>query len=229
MDDKFLNKFINKFKDKFTKSKQTYPNNYEYAFSTEEIENINKQNKQKIQELKQDIFTKKKDIQKPNTEEVLSKIETNQEEVKITKEENQDSDTNELEEKIESKESLEEETIKKEDLPLPKNSFINLNDDHQKLIMDKWNEIKPNKIDKDIIDGKDLLNHNYTITYADDAAKFIHHIRKEYEIVICYLIGFNNEKQGIYDKTIFSNKIDEEWKHLNSYIKILEKIRNFKK
>ena len=126
MDDKFLNKFINKFKDKFTKSKQTYPNNYEYAFSTEEIENINKQNKQKIQELKQDIFTKKKDIQKPNTEEVLSKIETNQEEVKITKEETQDSNTNELEEKIESKESLEEETTKKEDLPLPKNSFINL-------------------------------------------------------------------------------------------------------
>ena len=34
MDDKFLNKFINKFKDKFTKSKQTYPNNYEYDIST---------------------------------------------------------------------------------------------------------------------------------------------------------------------------------------------------
>ena len=95
--------------------------------------------------------------------------------------------------------------------------------------MDKWNEIKPNKIDKDIINGKDLLNHNYTITYADDAARFIHYIRKEYEVVICYLIGFNNEKQGIYDKTIFSSKIDDEWKHLNSYIKILEKIRNFKK
>ena len=97
------------------------------------------------------------------------------------------------------------------------------------MVSDKWNEIRLNQIDNDIIDGKDLLNHNYTITYADEATKFIHYIRKEYEIVICYLIGFNNEKQGIYDKTIFSSKIDDEWKHLNSYIKILEKIRNFKK
>ena len=112
--------------------------------------------------------------------------------------------------------------------PQPKNSFINLSPEHQQLVMDKWNEIKQSKIDKDIIDGKDLLNHNYTITYADEALKFIHYIRKEYEVVICYLIGFNNEKQGIYDKTIFSDKIDNEWKYLNNYIKILEKIRKNK-
>ena len=60
-------------------------------------------------------------------------------------------------------------------------------------------------------------------------AKFIHLIRKRYEVVICYLIGFNNEKKGIYDKTIFSSRIDDEWKFLNQYIKVLEKIRSFRK
>ena len=95
--------------------------------------------------------------------------------------------------------------------------------------MEKWNEIDIKEIDKDIMDGKEILNHNYTITYADEAEKFIHDIRKKYEIVICYLIGFNNEKKGIFDKTIFSLKMDDEWKHLAQYIKILEKIRNFKK
>lgn len=214
MDDKLIHKFINKVKDKFIKTNKTYPEVSEYAFSSEEIENINKQNKQKIQELKQNTIINKKE-NKPNTEEILSKIENHN---------------------LEETKDIQEETITKEEITTEeetkepqKNSFITLNEETQQLIMNKWNEIKLNKIDKDIIDGKDLLNHNYTYSYADDASKFIHYIRKEYEIIICYLIGFNNEKQGIFNKTIFSNKIDDEWKHLNSYIKILEKIRNFKK
>ena len=108
-------------------------------------------------------------------------------------------------------------------------SFINLSKENQKIVMEKWNSIDIVAIDRDILYGKDLLNHNYTITYPDDAARFIHKIRKEYEVVICYLIGFNNEKKGIYDKTIFSSKIDDEWHYLNQYIKILEKIRSSKK
>jgi len=232
MDDKLIHKFINNVKNKFIKAKTTYPNNSEYAFSTEEIENINKQNKQKIQELKKDIFTKKKDnYNKQNNEEILSKIETNieteREVTKTTIETNNNSEQQKEEIPIEStiKQDILDSNSDKIEKPHQKNSFINLNPEHQKLVMDKWQEIKLNKIDKDIIDGKDLLNHNYTITYADEAAKFIHYIRKEYEVVICYLIGFNNEKQGIFDKTIFSDKIDNEWKYLNSYIKILEKIR----
>lgn len=223
MDDKLIHKLMNIVKDKFTKTKQTYHDSYDYAFSVEEIENINKQNKQKIQELKQDIFTKNKiNNDKPSTEEVLSKVETNIEvENEVTEAINNPEDNLEI-----PQEELIEEPIDDEK---NKNSFIHLNPEHQKLVMDKWNEINLNKIDKDIIDGKDLLNHNYNITYADDAAKFIHYIRKEYEIVICYLIGFNNEKQGVLNKTIFSSKMDDEWKHLSSYIKILEKIRNFKK
>ena len=213
MDEKLVQKLINKVKNKFNKQKQDLNNNYEYAFSLEEIEYIHKQNKQKIQELKEDIFKKKKD--KPKTDEILSKIETNIE------------PTTEVIEPTPRQEELEKEPPKKEEVN--NNSYINLSKEHQDIVMKKWNEINLNKIDKDIINAKDLLNHNYTITYADDAARFIHYIRKEYEVVITYLIGFNNEKQGILNKTIFSDKTDNEWKYLNSYIKILEKIRNFKK
>jgi len=95
--------------------------------------------------------------------------------------------------------------------------------------MKSWNEIDLQQIDKDIIEGKDLLNHNYNITYGDNAARFVHDIRKKYEIVICYLIGFNNEKKGNLNKTIFAERVDDEWKHLNNYIKLLEKIRSFRK
>lgn len=228
MNDRFINKFITKVKDKFTKNKSTYNDFSEYAFSMEELENINKQNKQKIQELKQDVFSKKEESKdKPNTDEVLSRIEANIEIDNDVTEAILDSE--EIVEDIQEipQESLIEDLVEEVD-DKPKNSFVNLSLEHQKLVMDKWGEIKSSKIDKDIIDGKDLLNHNYTITYADDAARFIHYIRKEYEVVVCYLIGFNNEKQGIYDKTIFSSKIDDEWKYLGNYIKILEKIRKNK-
>ena len=60
--DIFKFKFIDKVKNKFTKKSTNNKNNYEYAFSTEELETINKQNKQKILELKQDIFEGKKEV-----------------------------------------------------------------------------------------------------------------------------------------------------------------------
>ena len=214
MNDVFIFKFIDKVKNKFTKKSTNNKNNYEYAFSTEELETINKQNKQKILELKQDIFESKKEVkEKVNTDEVLSKIETNI-----------DNEVTGPIPIIDIKEPLNDEVFEDEKEP----SYINLSLDEQKLVMDKWKEININKIDKDIMDGKNLLKSNYTITYADEAAKFIHYIRKEYEVVICYLIGFNNEKQGIKNKTIFSSKIDNEWKYLSNYIKILEKIRKNK-
>lgn len=228
MDDKLINRFITKIKDKLTKNKAVTPTVSEYAFSTEELENINKQNKQKIQDLKQDIFSKdKKTKEEKNNIEDTKELPIIEEETKKEEEITKDKPKEITEESKEESLSI-QKTVDKEEKP-QQNSFINLNEEHQKLVMNKWNEINLSKIDNDIIEGKDLLNHNYTITYADDAAKFIHHIRKEYEIVICYLIGFNNEKQGIMNKTIFSSKIDEEWKYLSNYIKVLEKIRNFKK
>lgn len=252
MEDKIVFKFINKIKDKLSKNKTTYPAFDEYAFSTEEIKTITKQNKEKIQELKQDIFSKQKKEQEEIKipENNITEFETDKEIVESSKEitendnrtaklENNESDLKidkkeehlEVKEQISNKEEIENKEQIKEGLKeeQPKNSFINLNEEYQKIVMNKWKEIDYKQLDKDIIDGKDLLNHNYTITYADDAAKFIHNIRKKYEVVICYLIGFNNEKKGIYEKTIFSDKMENEWKHLNNYIKVLEKIRSFRK
>lgn len=246
MEDKIVHKFIAKVKDKLSRNKTTYPSVSEYAFSSEEIEDMTKQNKQKIQELKQDLSFSAKKKEKETSKlqidnEVLSPVEAQTViEVGLAKEmiqEYQDQNitkqeiTEDPEKKDEKKESTSRKTKESlaETKEFSKNSFIHLNSEHQHLVMEKWNEIDPLQIEKDITEGKNLLNRNYTITYADDASRYIHHIRKNYEIVICYLIGFNNEKKGIYDKTTFSSKMDEEWKYLNNYIKVLEKIKSFKK
>ena len=228
MNDGFINKFIGKFKDKFSKNKNNYQDLLEYAFSDAEIESINKENKQKIQELKQDVFSVKKDNNKVTTEEVLSKMDSivYKEEETTTINDNEIIDSDDEEEVLVISE--EEEVIDKDLEVGPKNSFINLSDEAKGAVMNAWKSILSNKIDKDIMEAKDLFSRNYTITYADEASKFIHYIRKEYEVVICYLIGFNNEKQGIYDKTFFADKIENEWKFFNSYIKLLEKIRKNK-
>lgn len=262
MEDNAVYKLLNKLKDKFSKNNTTVQETNEYAFSNEEIASITEQNKQKIQELKQDIFPKKE--KKPSPLSTLNKLTDNQKiDIKPIPT-NDETGEVQSQEEMEPKPVLPQKIIEKTDLTTnmttpsvetdhfeikeldkelapvgetestsqenkPKNSFVNLSPENQKLVMDKWKKIDSSQIDKDIINGKDLLNHNYTITYADEAARFIHYIRKEYETVVCYLIGFNNEKKGIYDQTIFSSKIDEEWRHLNQYIKILEKIRNFKR
>ena len=244
-DNNLIHKFVRHVKSKFTKNSKGYPSVTEYAFSSEEIEKISKQNKQKILDLKQDGYPREvkkeesvlKTLDKMKVENVsameradgdgssdkddfvkksFSKEETLVEDKEVS-----------VNQTLKEKEKLEEkvEEISKQ----PVNSFVSLNSDNQKIVMENWNAIDIREIDKDIMDGKEILNHNYVITYADEAEKFIHDIRKKYEIVVCYLIGFNNEKKGIFDKTIFSSKMDDEWKFLGQYIKILEKIRNFKK
>ncbi len=234
-DNNLIHKFVRHVKSKFTKNSKGYPSVTEYAFSSEEIEKISKQNKQKILDLKQDSSSSKN----KKTPSVLNTLD------KMGEEENTvcdstllESNTNSLEKEVnqdlvESNEKVMEEEkledIVEEIAKKPVNSFVEINSDNQRIVMENWNEIDIREIDKDIMDGKEILNHNYTITYADEAEKFIHDIRKKYEIVVCYLIGFNNEKKGIFDQTIFSSKMDDEWKFLRQYIKILEKIRNFKK
>lgn len=250
MEEKLVHKLITKFKDKVSKNKTSYPSLSDYAFSTEELEDLKRENKQKIQELKQDVFSKKKELvikQELAQENLLAGsedtmidsdsnsdvLEENQENDNIHFSSEAEKQTKEtkvfpLEEQSDSLEKTIEESTE-EMGSAAKNSFVNLSLEYQNIVMSKWMELDSKQIDKDIMDGKELLNHNYTITYADEAAKFIHLIRKRYEVVICYLIGFNNEKKGIYDKTIFSSRIDDEWKFLNQYIKVLEKIRSFRK
>ena len=209
MEGNIFQNVIHTFKDKLKRNPKKNPSMNEYAFSSEDLDELAKNNIEKIKELKKETKKKETVLDNNNLDDTILNKEETKEEINIkekelaTKEENQNTKHSKV-------------------------SYINLEKDNQDLIMTKWKEIDLNTIDKDIIEGKDLLNHNYTITYADDAEKFIHEIRKKYEIILCYLIGFNNEKKGIYDKTYFSDSKDTEWQHLNSYIKVLEKIRNFK-
>lgn len=221
----------------------------EYKFSIEEIENLQEQNKQKIESLKSNSIKPKKatftsvsrklngildedDINKKKTnEEVLDKDDVS-EEANLDIEDTSSNDSIEevLVEEIEKVKDMDDKSNEEDiDESNGESSYINLSSKNQDIIMKNWEEIDLQQIDKDIIEGKDLLNHNYNITYGENAAKFVHDIRKRYEVVICYLIGFNNEKKGIVNKTIFSNKIDDEWKYLSNYIKLLEKIRSFRK
>lgn len=231
----------------------------EFMFSTKEIEDLTEQNKQKLENLKKGTEKKKtlsftavskklngildepkeevsptddissSDIQtietaeeKKEPEEQLSSVpEDNKEEKEVLLESVKE---------VSLEEPIEEKVQKDQPItPEEKDSYINLSEKNQSIIMNCWNKIDLQQIDKDIIEGKDLLNHNYNITYGENAAKFVHDIRKRYEVVICYLIGFNNEKKGIMNKTIFADRVDDEWKFLSNYIKLLEKIRSNRK
>lgn len=236
MKDNLIQSFKKKFKNKIFNRHSDYLETNEYAFSPEEIDELNKKNKKKISELKQDMFATKE--YKQMNKSLSCKEESTEKEEIVEKEELAEEKECTTQEKISINEGISSqekeivETKLKEESAQnssQKPSFMELSEAQQSLIMEKWNQIEQNEIDKDILYGKELLNHNYQITYADDAARFIHKIRKEYEVVISYLIGFNNEKKGIFNKITFSDKIDDEWQYLNNYIKILEKIRGTKK
>ena len=253
------NKLISKIKTKLLGKKELYPLDDEFKFSTDEIEEISFQNKQKIENL-QSNTSKKKVVTFSSVSRKLDGLLDNNsvlDDVVSVSDDEEDSATLNLEFVVENEvlnedssnlldNKLEEDgkeidaeqveieitaSNAKEDKKKSRefDSYINLSDTNQNIITEKWNSIDLQQIDKDIIEGKDLLNHNYNITYGDSAAKFVHDIRKKYEVVICYLIGFNNEKKGIYNKTIFANRVDDEWKYLSHYIKLLEKIRTFRK
>lgn len=110
----------------------------------------------------------------------------------------------------------------------PKFSYVKLSKENQEIITKSMQNVDLTKLEKVIEKGEDLINHNYTISYCDDAYKFINEIREEYDVVIKYLIGFNNEKNGIFDKTKFGENDIDEWRYLSNYIKLLEKIKKLK-
>ena len=184
--------------------------------------------KEDLKEIKEDEILGEDNLEEDYVKRVEEELEKCENSV-LDKEVIEDTKKQENDQEISGDKIDEEQDEKiKEDID-EKDSYINLSKENQELIMNSWNSINNTDIDKDIIEGKDILSHNYNITYGDNAARFVHNIRKKYEIVICYLIGFNNEKNGIKNKIIFSDKIDNEWKYLENYIKLLEKIRNFKK
>lgn len=205
--------------DIFNRKKRKGKDDNLYSFNLDEIEEFNKQNKEKINRLN-------------NGDNIIgSNNEINANANNIEKELIDDSTNDSLdkdEDIIDNDTIIESvENIIVED-EMPKFSYINLDKDMQIKIMNSWESVDINDLNKDIDKGVDILNHNYTISYCDDAYKYVSYIRDKYNIVICYLIGFNNEKKGIYNKTIFSNKDLDEWRYLEEYINLLEKVKAFK-
>ncbi len=200
MEGNFISNCFSKIKNKFS-NKNNYPHLDDVSFSGKELDDLSKQNMEEIDKLRHGY-----------------KIDSSDNKEK--------SDTSIKEEKkvrgsiIDSDKEIE---IVDDDNVM---GYINLSDDRRENIMKRWNSIDIVRLSNDIDKGKEILDHNYIITYADNALSYIYKIRDEYDILIEYLIGFNNEKKGIYEKSIFSDKLEDEWKYLNSYIKVLEKIKS---
>lgn len=240
------------------KKKGNYNDENLYSFNLEEIEEYNKLSREKLNNLKEqkhemnaflkeEVSNNKLVPQNENHEQTssINNIEI-KEDIKETEEDNQEKIKEELEKNSELlektpmekndismtedeiiEESLEKITPKKE--TKPKFSYINLSKETQEIIMNNWQSVDLIQLNKDIEKGEDLINHNYTIRYCDDACQFIKEIRQRYDVVIKYLIGFNNEKHEIFDKTTFGENEMDEWRYLNNYIKLLEKIKKIKK
>ena len=213
MEGNFIGNFIGKIKNKFN-NKVDYPHLNEYSFSGEEVDSLTKQNMEEIDKLRHGYVRK----------------DTSDNEKKILVEEEKDIDDKKDIEDKKNKDNYVNIIDSDKDIEINNDyedyGYINLSNERRENIMKRWNSIDVISLSKDIEKGKDVLEHNYIITYADDALAYIYKIRDEYDILIEYLIGFNNEKKGIYNKNIFSSKLNDEWKYLNSYIKILEKIKS---
>ncbi|MBQ6495040.1 MAG: hypothetical protein IJI49_03455 [Bacilli bacterium] len=198
--------FFKKLKNKFEKDKNNYPHINEFSFSGDELEDLSRKNKEEIDKLRNGY---------------VKKVVIKEEKESSLEEDIKDNLDNNINEGIISS----DKEIVIDDVDNV-SSYINLSDDRRENIMKRWNSIDIIRLSKDIDEGKDILEHNYVITYADDALSYIYKIRDEYDILIEYLIGFNNEKRGVMNKNIFSSRLDDEWKFLNSYIKVLEKIKD---
>ena len=233
MEGNFVNKFVNKFKSKLNNNKNNYPQKFEYVFSDEDVNKLAKENKEKLNNLKKrNINIKpKKDISKEDEEILLSNInhELNGENEfnnnlanKFNEEEkSREEQIDSSEENNNLKNSSNEETSTKD-------NYSNPNDDIQMMIKRELIKLDVKELIKHIDRGKDILNHNYSITYGDDALRYIYVIRDKYANLIEYFIGKKKKKHGIYNKNIFSNRLDDEWQYLKNYISILEMIKKLK-
>ena len=218
MEGNFFNNFLSKLKKNFNKDKKNnYPQFSEYSFSGEEIEILTKQNIDEINKLRNG-YKKKEEVKKDKK---IIEDKNN-----IIFEDNLLDDRDISLNNIDNKNNKDNEVNKDIKDNRDNEGYINLSLDKKENIMKRWNSIDAIRLSRDIDKGKDILDHNYIITYADNALEFIYRIRDEYDILIEYLIGFNNEKKGILNKNIFSDKLDNEWKYLKNYIRVLEKIKS---
>ncbi|MBR3161635.1 MAG: hypothetical protein IKF19_02775 [Bacilli bacterium] len=230
MEGNVFKQIINNIKNKMHKNNH-YPNDSEYAFSTEEITILSKENKEKMLALKNNTFKRKKEDNEPNNDKELQELildNLNNDHIpqKQTKDILDDDDDKDKITYTKIVKKLNGEL--KEEKPKPPAKYTNLTDELQEKINKAIDKVDMIVLDNFIMRGKELVEQNYNIKYGEESLKFIYQTRHEFEVLIEYLIGFNNEKKGIYNKTTFSNNLDDEWKYLNNYIKILEQIKSIK-
>lgn len=231
MEGNIFKNFLGKVKYKLHKN-TSYPHDFEYAFSDEEITKLSKENREKMLALKNSSIKKKKKIPKDKEvdELILDNLDNNTKKKKDMLDPDYDKDKityTKIVKKLNG-ELQENSLTKEESLEKSKAKYLKLNDELQSKINKAIDKVDMIILDNYIIKGKDLINHNYSITYGEESLRFIYRVRHEFEVLIEYLIGFNNEKKGIYDKTTFSDKLDDEWNYLKNYIKILEQIKDIK-
>ena len=236
MEGNVFKKVINKVKNKMHKN-NSYPHDFEYAFSNEEMVKLSNENREKMLALRNNPIKKRKekevDVERDVDELILDNLDDNKEKkrdilddipankvtyttiVKKLNGELKDEDKKDVGVLNENKEVLDAK-------------YINLTDELQGEINEAIEKVDMIVLDHFIIKGKEIAEHNYTITYGEDALRFIYQVRNEFEVLIEYLIGFNNEKKGVYNKTTISNSLDDEWHYLKNYIKILEQIKSIK-
>ena len=234
MEGNVFKKVINKVKNKMHKNTR-YPSVSEYAFSDEEITKLSNENKEKMLALKNNSIKRRKEKEEPEKEVdelILDNLDNN---IPVKKKkdilDNDDDEDKVTYTKIVKKLNgeLEDNTPKEELIPKKEQpKYLELTDELQEEINKAIDKVDMIILDNYIIKAKDLINHNYTITYGEESLRFIYQVRDEFEVLIEYLIGFNNEKKGIYNKTTFSNSLDDEWHYLKNYLKILEQIKNIK-
>ena len=232
MEGNVFKKVISKVKNKMYKN-NSYPHDSEYAFSTEEIVKLSNENREKMLALKNNPIKKRKekeDVERDVDELILDNLDDNKEKKRDILDDIPDNKVTYTtivkklngEFKEEDKKDVKVEEKSKEVL---ESKYINLTDELQEEINKAVEKVDMIILDHYIMKGKDLVEHNYTITYGEDALRFIYQVRNEFEVLIEYLIGFNNEKKGVYNKTTISNSLDDEWHYLKNYIKILEQIK----
>ncbi|MEE3342809.1 MAG: hypothetical protein VZS44_01820 [Bacilli bacterium] len=231
MEGNIFKRFIYSVKDKLHNN-YSYPLEDEYVFSEEEINKLSKENKEKMLALKNNTLKRKEELPKEKEvdELILDNLDNNKPQKRrdvLDTDYDKDKITyTKIVKKLNGE--LNEEPKEEKVIEKPKVKYLNLTDELQNTINEAIEKVDMIILDSYIIRGKDLLEHNYTITYGEESLRFVYQARHEFEILIEYLIGFNNEKKGIYDKTTFSDKLDDEWHYLKNYIKILEQIKDIK-
>ena len=211
----------------------------EYVFSMEELNDLEQQNREKINHLQDNEFAKKNNNILKRNSELISLGTSAVSLVSLASNKKSSSDEEVPTEFLEASANISNDDVTSENESIEKkesekSSEVNEGkkvkiDDNEKAVVEMWQNIDLNQLDKYIFKGKDILSRNYMITYGEEAFEFIKVIREEYNILLEYLIGFNNEKRGIGRKNMFSSKLENEWQFLNNYIKILEMIKKQKK